>query len=276
MRAAHLVYDIGMYHGEDAAYYLKRGFRVIGIEADPEHAAYCRARFANEIAQDRLILLEGAIAPPFTQSVAFYKNIENPVWGSIDPMWVERNERRGTRHQLIFVARVDLDECFTRYGMPYFMKIDIEGADMLCVHALENHIVRPAYLSLESDMKSLARLETEIRLLETLGYNAFRAVQQSNLPARTRDLALPDGVTHTFAYGCSGPLPEEFPAPWQSAREIRRTYRKIFLLYQHLGTESWLWRTQFGRAWIRALGKRVQGEVPGWYDTHARHAAATV
>ena len=30
-----LIYDIGMNHGEDTAYYLSKGFRVIAIEANP-------------------------------------------------------------------------------------------------------------------------------------------------------------------------------------------------------------------------------------------------
>ncbi len=33
-----LIYDVGMHKGEDADYYLKKGFRVIGFEAIPELA----------------------------------------------------------------------------------------------------------------------------------------------------------------------------------------------------------------------------------------------
>jgi hypothetical protein len=29
-----LVYDVGMFNGDDTAYYLKKGFRVVGIEAN--------------------------------------------------------------------------------------------------------------------------------------------------------------------------------------------------------------------------------------------------
>ena len=30
-----LVFDIGMNNGDDTAYYLHRGFRVVAVEADP-------------------------------------------------------------------------------------------------------------------------------------------------------------------------------------------------------------------------------------------------
>lgn len=268
-----LIYDIGMHRGEDTAYYLKRGFRVIGIEADPALAADCRSVFGDAIAQERLVIREGAIAEGPAPRVVFYRNPEISYWGTVNLAWVERNQARGTHHEPVQVERIDLRACLEQYGVPYFMKIDVEGADMLCLRALQGSAVMPAYVSMESDIKSFARLQEEIHLLEQLGYNAFRAVQQSNLPARTRDLPLPGHITHAFEYGCSGPLPEEFPSAWQDAREIRNTYRKIFLLYRHLGTDSWLWRTSFGRKWIQGLGKLVQGEVPGWYDTHARHAS---
>lgn len=273
MTEPRLIYDAGMHRGQDTAYYLKRGFRVVGIEADPEHAAHCRVRFATEIAQGRLIVVEGAVAPPSTRPVLFYKNVDNSVWGTIDPSWVERNERRGTHHQALQTARVDLDRCFEQLGMPYYFKIDIEGADMLCLEALQSCPVRPEYVSLESEMKSFKGLKHEIETLQGLGYNAFRAVQQADLPARTRGWVMPNGQAHIFEYGCSGPLPEEYPAGWQNARQVLNTYRKIFALYRLLGTESWLWRSPSGRRWIQWLGKRAQGQVPGWYDTHARHAA---
>lgn len=275
MSELRLVYDIGMHRGQDTAYYLKRGFRVIGIEADPEHAAYCRNLFSEAITANRLVVLEGAISGDSAPRVLFHKNLENSHWGTVDPAWVKRNQLRGTHYQAIQVDRINLRACLERYGIPYFMKIDIEGADVLCLHALRGFTVMPSYLSLESDLKSFAGVEQEVRLLRELGYNAFRAVQQANLPARTRGVPLPGGITHSFEYGCSGPLPEEFPAHWHDARGVLGAYRRIFVLYRFLGTDSWLWHSRTGQAWIRQLGERIQGEIPGWYDTHARHASVS-
>jgi hypothetical protein len=77
---------------------LKKGYRVIGIEADPQLAAHCRKRFASDIASGALRLIEGAIAAidqVKRRSVTFYKNA-NSVWGTIDPKWRERNDRFGS------------------------------------------------------------------------------------------------------------------------------------------------------------------------------------
>lgn len=47
-----LIYDVGMNNGDDTAYYLWRGFRVVAIEATPELVATAANRFRCEMKQD--------------------------------------------------------------------------------------------------------------------------------------------------------------------------------------------------------------------------------
>jgi hypothetical protein len=45
-----LIYDVGMNNGDDIAYYLRRGFRVLAIEANPDLVANADLRrTANQI-----------------------------------------------------------------------------------------------------------------------------------------------------------------------------------------------------------------------------------
>jgi FkbM family methyltransferase len=44
-----LIYDVGMHNGDDTAYYLLRGFRVVAIEPNPELVATAANRFRREI-----------------------------------------------------------------------------------------------------------------------------------------------------------------------------------------------------------------------------------
>ena len=39
-----LIYDVGLHKGEDAEFYLHKGFRVVAFEADPDLIAFCRER----------------------------------------------------------------------------------------------------------------------------------------------------------------------------------------------------------------------------------------
>lgn len=61
----------------------------------------------------------------------------------------------------------------SEFGVPYYLKIDIEGNDDLCLTGLDKMNL-PEYISLEAS--SIAQLEQ----LKNLGYNAFKIVNQSN------------------------------------------------------------------------------------------------
>ena len=56
-----LVYDVGLHKGEDSAFYLAKGYRVVAFEANPDLTSMCRARFSSEILAERLTIVEGAI-----------------------------------------------------------------------------------------------------------------------------------------------------------------------------------------------------------------------
>ena len=46
-----LIYDVGVNDGSDTAFYLSRGFRVVGIECSPVMVERLRERFKAEIAE---------------------------------------------------------------------------------------------------------------------------------------------------------------------------------------------------------------------------------
>ena len=58
-----LVYDVGLHKGEDTDFYLRKGYSVIGIEANPKLIASATTCFQDAIARGRLHLIEGAVAP---------------------------------------------------------------------------------------------------------------------------------------------------------------------------------------------------------------------
>lgn len=274
-----LIYDVGMHKGEDTEFYLKKGFRVIGFEADPDLVRHCKAKFSSEIEQNQLTIVEGAIVdrPPSgveQQKVKFYTNLGESVWGTTLEQWARRNELLGTHSKIIDVNVVDFSDCLERYGIPYYLKIDIEGADMLCVKALRDFSVKPDYISIESEKLDVGKLEEEIILLEELGYSEFKAIQQEDIPAQAVPNPPAEGiyVPHTFQRGSSGLFGKDLPGNWKSKRQILNTYRTIFALYRLFGDYSPLRRSSVGQLFIQYLQRR---RIPGWYDTHARHSSVS-
>ena len=64
-----LVFDIGLNNGDDAAYYLHLGDKVVGVEANPVLADQCRQRFENEIRQQRMTVITSGILIEGTGSI---------------------------------------------------------------------------------------------------------------------------------------------------------------------------------------------------------------
>src|SRR5271165_1668340 len=79
-----LIYDVGMNNGDDSAYYLRNGFDVIAIEANPVFVQHAQTRFAKEISDGRLTVLEVGIAEGEGEAT-FWICDDNLDWSSFDP-----------------------------------------------------------------------------------------------------------------------------------------------------------------------------------------------
>src|SRR4051812_29464982 len=85
-----LVYDVGMHNGDDSAYYLRNGYRVVAVEANPLFAGRARERFAAEIADGRLTVLEVGIADGEGEA-SFWVCEDHTDWSSFDRSIAGRN-----------------------------------------------------------------------------------------------------------------------------------------------------------------------------------------
>lgn len=260
-----LIYDVGMHKGEDTDFYLKKGFRVVAVEADPRHCADAQQRFAEDIRAGRLTLVNQAIAAS-PGPLTFFRNVDVSVWGTAQASWAERNRRLGTRIEEIEVQGTTLASLLETYGVPYFLKIDIEGSDTLCLEALNASADRPRHVSIESNKVDLAGLRREFDLLSRLGYRSFKIVAQHLITEQRPPNPSREGkfIAHAFPEGASGLFGEEAPGPWITSDQALRRYRSIFWRYRLVGDDPLI-----KNAWLRGF-LETHGFPAGWYDTHAR------
>jgi FkbM family methyltransferase len=283
-----LIYDIGMHKGEDAEFYLRKGFRVIAFEADPDLVRSCRKRLSEFVDRRRLTIVEGAILDSDAidagqRRVQFYKNVDVPALGTVCADWAERNARLGSSSIAVEVDAINLAGVIQEHGIPHFMKIDIEGCDMACVRLLRRFRERPDFLSVESDKTSFVNIEREIEVLVDLGYDCFQAVEQSGIPqSQSPPYPSREGeyVAQRFEFGSSGLFGSELGGRWKTKHEILRQYRAVWLGYHLLGDDGLMTQWKFqGAQELRSLTSRflrvlTKVKAPGWYDTHARHSVA--
>jgi FkbM family methyltransferase len=279
-----LVYDIGMHRGEDAAFYLAKGFKVVGIEANPDLCRLVEQRLSSRA--ERLRIVNAAIHDQ-PGTVSFYVNDRISVWGTTQRQWAERNARLGTASREISVLATPLQDVIGAHGMPYYMKIDIEGSDTMCLDALRDFDERPPFLSIES-ATTFEGVFAELSKLHELGYRRFNLVPQHTVPRQTCPNPALEGayVEHRFRFGSSGLFGRELPGKWLTLEEAFERFRWILRRNRLLGEGSALRRLRpvravanlertASRAGIRKAYRATRAALgfvglrPSHYDTHA-------
>jgi len=267
-----LVYDVGLNRGQDTANYLSKGFDVVAIEAHPDLVRLCEERFHREIEMGRLAIIQGAIlrdgyCNQTGGEVEFFVN-SNDAWGTVIADSSLQYGDRGA-HSSIKVPVLDLNEIMEEYGVPYYLKTDIEGADVACLEAIAKAEERPAFISLESDVDSFQSVVKELELLEGLGYDQFQVVNQKDLAK----IMAPDSV---LEYGGSGDFGPWLPSDkWTDGKGVRRKYMELFAWYKLFSRKGLFRETPLQKPLTQYLSKKLGYTIPSWHDTHAKHRKAS-
>lgn len=262
-----LIFDVGAHEGEDTLFYLRKGFRVVAIEASPRLAAQLCTRFAAEISAGELVVVNAAITT-HAGPVTFYDNSRYSVWGTIRPDWAEKFSRLGGPSHPIEVEGIPFAPLLKRFGIPYFLKIDIEGCDQLCLEALRHFPARPRYLSFESTKTSWQELIAEFHLLQSLGYHRYKVVPQHTVPSQKSVAPAREGryVAHHFPPGASGHFGAEAPGQWVNRAQALSIYYPVFMVYALFGDDGLAHKDPALKA---ALANYFPAPTVGWFDTHA-------
>jgi FkbM family methyltransferase len=130
-----LIYDVGMNNGDDTAYYLRRGFRVVAIEADPRLAKSTAERFGTQISSGQLRILNIGIAAEEGE-LPFWICETHSEWSSFDR---KNASRYGCSHHEVMVPCRRFASVLEEFGVPYYLKVDIEGNDILATAQIYVH-----------------------------------------------------------------------------------------------------------------------------------------
>jgi FkbM family methyltransferase len=162
-----LIFDIGACEGNDTSFYLRKGFRVVAVEANPRLVAQMQARFSAEIEAGALTILDRAAYDTSGDSVR--------IWHTRDPGHgtVEDNPHRVGEHSV--VTTIDWFSLVALAGVPYYCKIDIERSEERFLGAMLRAPGRPTYISAEVHTIGPAAL------FYAMGYRRFRLINQTYL-----------------------------------------------------------------------------------------------
>jgi len=261
-----LIMDVGMHTGNDSEFYLKKGFKVVAIEANPELVREAQNYFEEDIAKKKLVIHNIAIADYYGE-IDLYINDQHDDWGTVCEKFAHRNERFGTTNTKLKVSCCPFEFILEKHGIPYYLKIDIEGMDFICLKALRKFPNKPKYVSIEAGLASFDESINELTLLGELGYERFKIINQAiNYKIKCPYPALEgEYIDYQFDGTCSGPFGEESPGEWLSMVETLSQYEKIIVEQKLYGADGSYYKTAQHRAY-----EQNKGEPVGWYDFHAK------
>lgn len=278
--SSNLVFDIGLHRGDDSAFYLHLGYRVVGIEANPLLARGCSQRFEKEIREGRMKVVNAGVLAESGEFV-FYRNLTDDGWSSFVP----KMGQYGGKWEELLVPSLTTQQLVQEYGKPFFIKVDIQGKDLEVLRTL-TCATAPPYISLE-----LNCVDPIIEALIDLGYSSFKFVNGktyrpnppifqhefgwrllrktgrlfppirkaiAQLPPQFRRKSeydppykySPDG--YGFTDHSSGPFGEQAAGPWLGGDVALSRFRRLANQYRRDHVEESL-----------------------WWDVHARHRSYT-
>ena len=208
MIRTNLVFDFGFHLGDDTDFYLSKGFEVVALEADPSLVEQGKARFAPAIEEGRLVLIHQAVADQ-SGSATFYIHPTKKDWSSC---LREMAESDGSTAEAIPVETTSLLDLCGEYGVPRYLKVDIEGHDVFVARQLRELSTQPTFVSFESGRKHYAEL---FCWLWVAGYRSFQLVNQANnvnrRPCETNTKVEGRAIEYSFSPYSSGFFGDDLP-----------------------------------------------------------------
>jgi FkbM family methyltransferase len=214
---AQVIYDFGMNNGDDVDYYLRKGVRVVGVDANPELCEHVSQRFAAEIEQGRLAVLNVALSETESaEPITFFVHRHNHVLSRLPEPPADMIDQ----FEPIQVACRTPASIVREYGEPLYVKIDLEFYDFQVLRNLFAAGILPTEISAESHSVQV------FACLVANGYKSFSLVEGSSV---SRDyanatIATPEGPTpFQFKHHSAGPFGEDIRAPWEDAETFFHT-----------------------------------------------------
>lgn len=248
-----IIYDFGANTGQDITYYLLKSDKVIAVEANPSCCRQIEDKFAHQIANGRLLLINKALVAPLhgqesPSNVVLHvpRKGYKPGLGDAHSTIVNPAEITNPyfadpeAYELISVPAVRPSEIVKEHGYPYYIKVDIEHYDHNVLGELFSAQIYPEYISSECHTAKVFSLMTacgaydkfKIVIGREVGNTYLKCPIEPHPVEVTREVfgmpffkgldssAFDLKCEFNFRTGMSGPFGNDIPGPWLSADEV--------------------------------------------------------
>ena len=138
-----LVFDVGANVGLKTKAFLALGAHVVAVEPNPDCEGMIRRRCGSAVDRNLLHIVSCAVGDRLGH-LAFYINENYSTMSSGSEAFIAAHDNVTWRK--VDAELVTLDELTRRFGVPDFIKVDVEGMDAEVLQGLR---LRPKFLSFE-------------------------------------------------------------------------------------------------------------------------------
>ena len=161
-----LLFDIGANRGDAVLAGLKKGYKVVALEAAPK--IYTEL-VKNFIYNPNVTPLKFAVSNKDYEQIEFYEADEDGL-SSINKDWLTKETMpyAGKPFRTVKATTITIDTLALKYGNPDLIKIDVEGAEWQVLRGITRHY--GGILCLEWTFETIHQHEDQLDYLYSLGY----------------------------------------------------------------------------------------------------------
>jgi FkbM family methyltransferase len=172
-RKGALIFDIGANQGHKTDIFLRLGARVVAVEPDSSNQRILRQNFLECRLKRKPVTIVGKAVSDKSGKAMFLIDEPGSAKNTLSQKWADSLRTDLTRFgkKLAFtghreIETTTLEELFRSFGMPHYIKIDVEGHE---VNVLEGMRTAVPFLSFEVNLPEFAAEAKEcIRILDQL------------------------------------------------------------------------------------------------------------
>ena len=215
-----LILDLGSNCGASLDYYMLKADLVVAVEANPILCWRMKESFSASIQQGRLVIENCVVTEESDEEeVIFYiHKTHSPLSQFMKPDADKSDEFEEVR-----VTTKSVGQLIRAYGMPIYIKIDLERYDRYILRSILTNRTLPQYISVEIHDLMVVDL-----LLGCGFYNAFKLVDGRSVHIQYRKCVitpynhLSSPTTVSFPRYSSGPFGDDLHGEWMDKDTIRK------------------------------------------------------
>jgi FkbM family methyltransferase len=172
-----LIFDIGANKGEKTDVFITKAEKVICFEPNPDLAKLLKEKYANK----NVIVNDVAVSDSIGEKIFSIANVD--TISTLEDDWITNSRfsnREYTWDKKITVKTTTLDQIIEEYGIPDYVKIDVEGHEHRVLLPFTKLIPNTIF-SFEWSEEHKSKIISILNHVHSLGYDKFAATIIDNL-----------------------------------------------------------------------------------------------